>query len=342
LGVILVTRTVEGAMRRGILAGALVGASLALMTASAATAASKTKRHVSAATVQQIIDSGGGSVQLVSFPETGWSSVKVVRGGLSAARNQSGSNASAEKAEAAEIVTFADPRARPVRVLRGDAAVASAQARPAKVMDMQVVSFASPENRSVTIFRGASSDAPETGLFAPASAADLDRVAFAVDGAESSHGFDLRMWRSEPSGPQGPMQVTKAAAIDVGGGDRFDLVENRALGRAYLARMFTRYGNWPDAVAAYNWGPGNVDAWIGGGRLANLPLEVERYRDRVLRDAALAGASAAMILRRVPGTVGWVEQSETHHPAGEQAMGFASRSTHSTGSAERGDDVFGE
>ena len=45
-----------------------------------------------------------------------------------------------------------------------------------------------------------------------------------------------------------------------------------------------------DAVAAYNWGPGNMDAWIGGGRAVDkFPLDVERYRNRVLRDAAFAG-----------------------------------------------------
>ena len=33
----------------------------------------------------------------------------------------------------------------------------------------------------------------------------LDRVATAVDGAESSHGKDLAMWRPNPSGPQGPI-----------------------------------------------------------------------------------------------------------------------------------------
>ena len=155
---------------------------------------------------------------------------------------------------------------------------------------MQVVTFADPRDRPVSILRGSVfRRMPETELFGPASAADLDRVAFAVDGAESSHGADLRMWRPEPSGPQGPMQVTAAAAVDVGGGDRFDLAENRALGRAYLARMYRRYGNWPDAIAAYNWGPGNLDAWISGGRAADkLPLEVERYRDRVLREAVLA------------------------------------------------------
>jgi hypothetical protein len=127
---------------------------------------------------------------------------------------------------------------------------------------------------------------PGIELFRPASESDLDRVAFAVDGAESSHGTDLRMWRPELNGPQGPMQVSAAAATDLGGGNRFDMVENRQLGRGYLALMYRRYGNWPDAITAYNWGPGNMDAWIASGRpIAGLPFEVERYRDGVLRDA---------------------------------------------------------
>jgi hypothetical protein len=117
----------------------------------------------------------------------------------------------------------------------------------------------------------------------------LDRIAYGVDGAESSHGGDPAMWRSEPNGPQGPMQVSAAAAADVGGGDRFDETENRALGRAYLTHMFRRYGSWPDAIAAYNWGPGHLDEWIGGGRPADkFPAAVERYRARVLGTSGLA------------------------------------------------------
>jgi hypothetical protein len=55
-------------------------------------------------------------------------------------------------------------------------------------------------------------------------------------------------------------------------------------------------GNWPDAIAAYNWGPGNMDAWIGGGRPSTgFPLEVERYRDRVLRDVGVDRATAALL-----------------------------------------------
>src|SRR5215470_14870546 len=77
------------------------------------------------------------------------------------------------------------------------------------------------------------------------AAVTLDLVAYAVHGAESSHGTDPQMWRAEPNGPQGPMQVTAAAAVDAGGGDRFDESQNRALGRAYLARMYRRYAVGP-------------------------------------------------------------------------------------------------
>jgi hypothetical protein len=121
------------------------------------------------------------------------------------------------------------------------------------------------------------------GSLVPGGDGVLDHVAFAVDGAESSHGADARMWRPEPDGPQGPMQVSAAAAADAGGGDRFDETQNRALGRAYLARMFRRYGSWLDAVAAYNWGPGRMDNWISDGRpIDKLPPEVARYRTRVM------------------------------------------------------------
>jgi hypothetical protein len=117
----------------------------------------------------------------------------------------------------------------------------------------------------------------------------LDRVAFAVEGAESNHGTDPQMWSPDTNGPQGPMQVSAAAAADVGGGDRFNERENRALGRAYLAQMYRRYGSWPDAVAAYNWGPGHMDSWISGGRpFDKFPLAVEMYRIRVLVGSSLS------------------------------------------------------
>lgn len=217
-----------------------------------------------------------------------------------------------------EIVTFADKRLQPVRIVRGAPVAAAVSIRlpgpPARQpirVEVQVVSFANPLMHPVTVLRGTPvarldlfAAAAKPGgfeLFAVGGAADLDRVAFAVDGAESGHGADPAMWRPELDGPQGPMQVSAAAAIDSGGGDRFDVTENRLLGRIYLARLYGRYGNWPDAVAAYNWGPANLDGWIAQGRpAAGLPTEVERYRDRVLRDGGMSPVPNAL-----PSPIGW-------------------------------------
>jgi len=279
----------------------VIAAALLIVTFVPVAEVSSKKAVAPAESIKRMLNKKAGSIQLVSFPDTGWSPVKVVRGKASAKSSET-PKLEAGKAEIAETITFNDSRHSSVRVIRGEsdrAAIVPGQPR-AGGMNLEVVSFADPRERPVSILRGSGSHPPDFDLFGPASVSDLDRVAFAVDGTESSHGADLRMWRDEPSGPQGPMQVTSAAAIDVGGGDRFDLAGNRALGRAYLARMFRRYGNWPDAIAAYNWGPGSLDAWIAEGRAAHrFPLEVERYRDRVLRDAALA-QTAAMRL-----TSGW-------------------------------------
>jgi hypothetical protein len=287
----------------------LIAIALLIVTFDPVAAASSKKAMAAAESVKQMLNKKVGSIQLLTFPDTGWSPVKVVRGKASA-KGSEPPKLESEKAETAETITFNDSRHSSVRVIRGEsdrAAIVPGQTR-AGAKKLEVVSFADPRERAVSILRGSGSHPPDFDLFGPASVSDLDRVAFAVDGAESSHGADLRMWRDEPSGPQGPMQVTSAAAIDVGGGDRFDLAGNRALGRAYLARMFRRYGNWPDTIAAYNWGPGSLDAWIAEGRAADrLPPEVERYRDRVLRDAVLAQTAAMSLTSdwpfRAPGIV---------------------------------------
>ena len=217
------------------------------------------------------------NVEMVSFVDPRRAPVQVVRGVPSPDAVSAG----------VEILGFGDSGAQQVRVVRG----------PVVRLDLpwlrrvETVSFAEPGHSPVMVVRGGFDRQFTVGLFQSAAGGELDRIAFAVDGVESRHGRDPLMWRPEPDGPQGPMQVSLKAALDVGGGDRFDLRQNRLLGRAYLAQMFQRYGNWPDALAAYNWGPGNVDAWIADGRRAErLPSETFRYVRRVMRDALIAAA----------------------------------------------------
>jgi hypothetical protein len=226
-------------------------------------------------------------VQTVAFADTRRAPVKVIRG-------VPGGVPRTRPPEQVEIVSFAGGRAQRVTVVRGFASSPAAAIRtpkPNSQAQVETVAFADPRKSPVTVVRGPSLGNVAVELFGPANGGDLDRIAFAVDGIESRHGADPGMWRPEPNGPQGPMQVSLAAALDVGGGDRFDPRQNRLLGRAYLAQLYRRYGNWADALAAYNWGPSNLDQWIAGGRRADmLPLEVARYVERALRDALIGTA----------------------------------------------------
>ena len=86
-----------------------------------------------------------------------------------------------------------------------------------------------------------------------------------------------------PKGAKGPMQLMRETGKDPGLGvtplRNNSPEENRRLGRDYFAALLNRYdGNVYDALAAYNWGLGNVDKWIANGRKQNaLPAETKNY-----------------------------------------------------------------
>src|ERR1700730_3820586 len=160
----------------------------------------------------------------------------------------------------------------------------------------------------------------------------LDPVAIAIDGAESSHGEDMGMWRPDPSGPQGPMQVSEAAAADVGGGDRFDLTQNRAIGRAYLAQLYGRYRNWPDTIAAYNWGLGKMNAWVKAGRPPDRFLVgVATYLRRVLHDSALCNETEP---KRLQQSLGSADRSDAREVAPDASTHSICAHLYSRGSSK--------
>ena len=71
------------------------------------------------------------------------------------------------------------------------------------------------------------------------------------------------------SGEIGLFQVKPATALDMGVTDLRDLDENIRAGVAYLAWNFSRYGDWNQALTAYNGGPGNVDRGTISSAAAN-------------------------------------------------------------------------
>jgi Transglycosylase SLT domain. len=52
---------------------------------------------------------------------------------------------------------------------------------------------------------------------------------------------------------------------------------------SYLGQLQQKYGDDRIALAAYNWGPGNVDKWLqNGADPAKLPAETQKYISTVM------------------------------------------------------------
>lgn len=80
-----------------------------------------------------------------------------------------------------------------------------------------------------------------------------------------------------PVGAQGLMQLMPATARSLGVDNSFDPEQNVMAGTRFLRDMLKRYdGNVESALAAYNWGPGNVDKHPD-----RLPRETRNYQTRV-------------------------------------------------------------
>ncbi len=95
----------------------------------------------------------------------------------------------------------------------------------------------------------------------------------AVIRAESN----FRNESTSPKGAMGLMQIMPETAKDLGIRDAYDAQENIMGGTRYLKGLLDRYrGDVPTALAAYNWGMGNVER-----RPEKLPQETRVYINRI-------------------------------------------------------------
>lgn len=172
---------------------------------------------------------------------------------------------------------------------------------------------------------------PDSGLLAPWGAGQASRSSGTL-GADVLPGLEQAVMQVEsggnpaavsPKGAMGTMQTMPGTLRDPGYGVApardGSPAEMERVGKEYLQAMMRQYGDPRLGLAAYNWGPGNVDRamQVHGGDvdavLANAPAETRAYVPKVLERAGGKVGTSAQIGFRPAKTPG---QSERQAPSG--------------------------
>lgn len=94
------------------------------------------------------------------------------------------------------------------------------------------------------------------------------------------------------SGARGMMQIVPRWHPEVDPAD-LNPLDDIAYAARYLRENFDRFGSWAKALAAYNWGPGNLADAIdeyGARWLAAAPAETQNYVREITADVGLSVA----------------------------------------------------
>jgi membrane-bound lytic murein transglycosylase D len=104
------------------------------------------------------------------------------------------------------------------------------------------------------------------------------------------------------SGATGLLQLEPATAAQYGltGAALLDPAQNAAVGANYLADLYAQFGDWATALAAYDWGPGNVTKALntyGASFLTmdpGVPAETQNYVANILGASGAPASSPAV------------------------------------------------
>lgn len=114
------------------------------------------------------------------------------------------------------------------------------------------------------------------------------------------------------AGAIGVMQLMPGTAAQLGV-DPTDATQNVQGGLSYLSQLFNQFGNWFDALAAYNWGPGNVQRAQAAGTA--YPTSVQAYANGILNNAGIPADSSSSNYVDYSGSSGYSDVSGTSYDA---------------------------
>lgn len=207
----------------------------------------------------------------VRDPGTGLVFDEMLAAGTSQSRTAEGARASV--AAAAELMRLDMMRSA---FTIGDSDGGDSTPAPGRAVELILKSFAENGKNPVSLLSdGSNAVHPETSA-APASCAELTSDNWlddVVSRASRRYGVEVGLIKAvikaesnfnpnavSPVGAQGLMQLMPATARGLGVTDSFDPEQNVMAGTRFLKDLLGRYnGNIDKALAAYNWGPGNVD-----------------------------------------------------------------------------------
>lgn len=95
------------------------------------------------------------------------------------------------------------------------------------------------------------------------------------------------------AGARGLGQLMPGTAKELGVSDVFDPQQNLRGAATYLKKQLDRFDDVGLALAAYNWGPGNVNKMINNPRSVRIPKETQNYVPKILNSAVSYGGRAA-------------------------------------------------
>lgn len=107
--------------------------------------------------------------------------------------------------------------------------------------------------------------------------------------AQEESGFNPNAVSS--AGAIGVMQLMPATAASLGVSNPLDPTQNITGGVKYLSSLLSQFGDPAQALAAYNWGPGNVANAIseyGSSWLSYAPSETQNYVASIMAAAGIA------------------------------------------------------
>ena len=100
-----------------------------------------------------------------------------------------------------------------------------------------------------------------------------------------------------------PNAVSSKGAIGLGqlmpgtaanlGVNPYDWQQNLQGTGQYLSQLYNKFGNWVDAVAAYNAGPGRIQSVLNGN--STLPTETQNYVQKVFGDSLGQGSFSSAL-----------------------------------------------